>query len=135
MADLTLGKINGKLPCTCGLDEYYFLIRDCYVDCRGPLVIHSRANLGIGVKIVTATHDISGWPELGPMVPGGVTIEEGAWVASFCILHNCVIGAHAVVAMGSVVVGMKVPPYAVVRGNPAQIVGKMVNGHIVPWRE
>lgn len=130
-----IGKINGTLPSTCKLNEVYFLIRDCYVDCRGPLVVHETANIGVGVKIITTSHDISGWPTLGPMIDTGVTIEEGAWVASFALLHNCTIGAHAVVAMGAVVVGIKVPPYAVVRGNPAQIVGKMVNGHIAPWRE
>lgn len=133
MGNQCLGKVNGMIPSSCGLDEAYFMIRDCYVDCRGPLNISSMAHFGIGVKIITTSHSLGDWPVLGGMTNAGVTVHEGAWVASYAILHDCEIGAHAIVSLGAVVSGMKVPPYAVVAGNPAKIVGRMHKGQIVPY--
>lgn len=51
-----------------------------------------------------------------------VVVEEGAWVgANVTLLSGVTIGRCAVVAAGSVV-KTKVPPYAVVSGNPAKII-------------
>src|SRR5215211_5482637 len=50
-----------------------------------------------------------------------IVIEEGAWVASNAmVLGPCVIGAHAVVGGGSLVIG-DVAPYAIVAGAPAKV--------------
>lgn len=47
-------------------------------------------------------------------------IEEGVWLASHClVLGPCRIGAHAVVAGGSLV-REDVEPYTVVAGRPAK---------------
>lgn len=51
-----------------------------------------------------------------------VIVEEGAWVgANVTLQSGVIIGRGAVVGSGSVV-KTKVPPYAVVAGNPARIV-------------
>jgi len=130
--DAYVGRILGDLPSTCNKPPNYFLDRFCFVDCRGPLIVHENAYLGIGVKIVTTGHDLSNWPAFGPMILKGVSIGDGAWVASFAVLHNCVIEAHAIVAMGAVVNGLTVPEYGVAAGNPAKVVGFMFKGVIVP---
>lgn len=127
-----LGRIMGNLPSTCHKDAAYFLQRHCFIDCRGPFSMHADAYFGIGVKVITTGHDISNWPELGRMIPKPVIVEEGAWVASWAVLHNCVIKAHAIVSIGAVVNGMVIPEYGVAVGNPARIVGYMYKGMVVP---
>lgn len=126
------GKIIGDLPPTCRKDAMYFLSRFCFVDCRGPLAIDGSAYFGLGVKVITAGHDLSEWPLLGRKIPKGVTVGAGAWIASFAILHNCVVKAHAIVSIGSVVNGIVVPEYGVAVGNPAKVVGYMHRGVVVP---
>jgi len=127
------GKILGDLPPTCKKNAHYFYERFCFIDCRGPLTVHENAYFGIGVKVVTMGHDISAWPVFGKGIPKGVSIGDGAWIASFAILHNCIIGNHAIVSLGAVVNGLTVPEYGVVVGNPGKIVGYMSNGVILPY--
>jgi len=126
------GRIMGELPPTCHKDPAYFLIRYCFIDCRGPFIVHENAYFGIGVKVMTAGHDLSGWPLLGRKIPKGVSVGDGAWVASWAVLHNCVIEAHAIVSIGAVVNGITVPEYGVAVGNPARVVGYMHKGVVVP---
>ncbi len=138
MSDEYFGRIIGEIPPTCHKDRFYFETRYCFVDCRGPLEIHANAYLGVGVKIITTGHELTNWPEFGRMISKGVKIGDGAWVASFAILHNCVIEPHAIVSIGAVVNGMTVPEYGVVVGNPAKLVGYMHKGVVIPpdlWME
>jgi acetyltransferase-like isoleucine patch superfamily enzyme len=54
--------------------------------------------------------------------PSPTIIERGASIgANATILPNCTIGQHAMVGAGAVVT-RDVPPYAVVTGNPAQVI-------------
>ncbi|MFT8477509.1 MAG: CatB-related O-acetyltransferase [Liquorilactobacillus sp.] len=53
---------------------------------------------------------------------GKIIIEDGAWIATSCIvLSGVTIGRESVVAAGAVVT-KSVPPYAVVAGIPAKVV-------------
>ena len=55
---------------------------------------------------------------------GPITIGPDAWIAARAVLApGTVIGPGAVVALGAVVSGT-VPPGAIVRGNPAVVVGE-----------
>ena len=52
-----------------------------------------------------------------------VIVEEDVWIgANVTLLSGSMIGRGAIVGNGSVVRG-KVPPYAIVMGNPAKVVG------------
>jgi acetyltransferase-like isoleucine patch superfamily enzyme len=59
---------------------------------------------------------------------GPITIGSDAWIAARAVLApGTQVGSGAVVALGAVVSG-SVPPGAIVRGNPAQMVGQRRQG-------
>lgn len=63
---------------------------------------------------------------IGPRVhyyTGEITIEDNVLLgARSIIMYNVTVGRNAVVAAGSVVT-KDVPPYAIVGGNPARVIG------------
>lgn len=80
----------GEWPATIGLPWEYFARRGCSLDCRGPLVIDGTSNWGLGVMVLTESHDISAGPgNLGPVVPRGVQVDAGAWICSYSLLVGC----------------------------------------------
>lgn len=106
-----------------GLPREYFEQRDIFVDCRWPkmITIHPTANFGWMIQLHVGSHDPT--PDrFGDVRQRPIDIEAHAWIASSAILHNCRIGEHAVVAIGSVVRGVDVPPYTMVEGNPARAI-------------
>lgn len=107
----------------CFLDKSYFEQRDCWVDCREPdmLWIDRQANIGYNNVFVTQTHDVKP-DQFGRLSGRKIIIEKKAFITSWCKLYNCRIGEGAVVAMGSVVRSMQVPPWTMVAGNPAKVV-------------
>ena len=124
------GLIMGELPPTCGHTEHYFMERFCFIDCRkggGKLIISAESHIGIGVKILTSSHDIRDGG-FGVMIPKNIQIEKEAWIGSFSILYNCTIQEHAVVGVGSVVANQVVWPYTMVAGNPAIEIARFYNG-------
>ncbi|MDQ6688555.1 MAG: acyltransferase [Actinomycetota bacterium] len=90
----------------------------------GEITVGDYAFFGHNVSIFTGTHD---WTKFGaerqvavPKSGRDVVIEEGVWVSSNAtVVAPCRIGAHAVVGVGSLVLG-DVEPYTVVAGNPAR---------------
>jgi len=118
----------GDLPPTVEHPRSYFDRRGCIIDCRGPLVISGKSHWGWGVIVLTESHDLSAWPDCGPVIPYGVTVEEGAWIFSFSMLAGCVIGANSVVAAGCVVRGQAVAPNVMVAGNPARVIARWEGG-------
>lgn len=115
---------SARLPETVGHPWEFFERRGCVLDGRGPLVIDRTSRWGYGVKVLTESHDVSSWPRMGPVVERGVTVEKGAWIGSYSVLVGCTIGAHAIVAAGTVVRGQSVGPYTMVAGNPARVVAR-----------
>lgn len=98
-----------------------FNIINAFDDC----IIKKNSMLGPYVNINCADHGM----ELGePMrfqkgTYGPVVIEEDCWIGSHAvILKGVTVGTGAVVAAGSVV-NKDVPPYAIVAGVPAKVVG------------
>lgn len=108
-------------PLTPGLghEAQYYLERDCIIDCRGPLSISPLSHWGIGVRVITASHDITAF---GAVVLRPIVVKPYAWIGSYAVLYNCEIGEGAIVAIGSVVRSMNVPPWVMVEGNPAQVI-------------
>jgi len=99
--------------------------------CIGPNVeIYNKAKVFIGHQAIisqgayvcTATHDITS-PRM-ELIIKPIRIESQAWVAAKAtILPGVTIGEGAVVG-ACAVVAKDVPPWSVVVGNPARVVGK-----------
>lgn len=103
----------------------YYTERDIEIDCRGPLDISPDSFWGIGVKVITASHE-PGNMSMVKYLP--VAVAAGAWVCSYAILYNCHIGENAIVALGCVVRSRDVPNGAMVEGNPARIIAQLIDG-------
>jgi acetyltransferase-like isoleucine patch superfamily enzyme len=89
---------------------------------RYPVIIGSDVSVGPEAAILTLGHDPSD-PDFA--VKGGpVNIGDRVWIGfRAIILPGVNIGEGAVVAAGSVVT-RDVPPFAIVAGSPARVVGE-----------
>lgn len=107
-----------------GHPEGYFIERHSNIDYRGLLKISNLSWWGFFNTVITASHDISSGQFTGPMILVRVEVDEYAWITSKCILFDCHIMHHAIVAIGAVVNGIEVQPYTIVAGNPATVVSE-----------
>jgi len=91
-------------------------------DARRSIIIGNNVSLSMGVWIWTLEHDPQ--DPLYGIKGGPVVIEDYAWISCrTVILPGVTIGEGAVVAAGSVVT-KDVPPFAIVGGVPARVIGK-----------
>lgn len=93
-----------------------------HLDCRKGLTIGKSVCLASYVTVWTLHHDYNtvDFASKG----AAVTIGDYAWLCSHCIILPGVnIGEGAVVASGAVVT-RDVPPYSVVGGVPARVIGQ-----------
>lgn len=108
-------------PSNLTMGAYACLSED--VDCYSvaPIVIGEQATVSQGVKLCTASHDISS--RIMELTYKPIVVEANAWVAGWAILlPGVTIGEGAVVAAGAVVV-KDVAPWTIVGGNPAKVIG------------
>jgi len=90
--------------------------------CTGGVKIGKNVNVSDGVVIITAKHDVNS-PKFEALYEP-VRLEDWSWIATNAIiLGGVTVGEGAVVAAGAVVT-KDVPPYSVVGGNPAQVIGE-----------
>jgi maltose O-acetyltransferase len=115
---------QGRLYPRLSIGAYSYLNSHCFIDLNGPVHIGRRVTIGHHTVIVTSNHELG--PPLrraGALVPAGVTIGDGAWIAArVTILPGVTIGPGAVVGAGSVVT-KDVPANCKVAGVPAKIIG------------
>lgn len=104
------------------IGEYTHINRGCFIDGRGFCFIGNNVSISHNVSIVTGSHDCNTKNFYGKYLP--IKIDDYVWIGvNATILQNVHIGKGAVVAAGAVVT-KDVPPYAVVGGVPAKIIGK-----------
>lgn len=103
------------------IGNYTHINRDVFLDGRGSIFIGNNVSISHNVSIVTGSHDCNSSNFYGRYLP--IKIDDYAWIGiNAIILQNVKIGKGAVVAAGAVVT-KDVPPYAIVGGSPAKIIG------------
>ncbi|MDU2121204.1 MAG: acyltransferase [Clostridium celatum] len=97
----------------------------CTIDARGTIKIGDNVVIASDSILLTADHDINDEKFIARYK--GIKIENYAWICTrSTILGGVTIGEGAVVAAGSVVT-KDVPPYKVVAGIPAKVIGNRNN--------
>ena len=95
------------------------------LDARGGLAIGSNCNISDDIAIWTAEHDIQS-PDFA-MTVGRVAIGDRVWLCfRSIVLPGVTVGEGSVVASATVVT-KDVPPFSVVGGVPAKLIGTRNN--------
>ena len=109
-------------PWNLTIGDYCWLGEGLWIDNLAKVVIGDHVCLSQGSFLCTGNHDFRSNQfdlRLGP-----ITVHSEAWVAAQTVLAPGVtVGAGAVVSLGAVVLS-DVPPFSIVRGNPAFIVNQ-----------
>lgn len=118
------GGFEIRFPWKIEIGEGTIIGDECKLDGRNGITIGKNVNFSTGAWIWTEQHDIND-PMFASNHSGGpVVIYDRAWVSSrSVILPDNTIGEGAVIAAGAVVT-KDVPPYAIVGGVPARIIGQ-----------
>jgi maltose O-acetyltransferase len=101
---------------------------DCLIVGAGmdDLVIGDDVAVAYRASFIMGSHDVFSRRFEGITAP--ITVEDKVFIASGAtILLGVTLGEGTVVTAGSVVT-KSTPPYSIVRGNPAQVVGKRPTG-------
>lgn len=95
--------------------------------CQAEIEIHENVFFGYRVMLLTPKHEVStlGLDRQTTITAKPIQIHKNAWIASGAIiLGGVTIGEGAVVAAGAVVNG-DVPPFTIVGGVPAKVIGQV----------
>lgn len=108
---------------TISVGNNVLIAKHTFIDYSGHLIIHDNVAIANGVIIETHTHHIERGRG-GGAIPSRLEIGEGvkvltrSYIADTC--HS--IGRYARIGAGTYV-RSNIPPYAIVMGNPAKIIG------------
>jgi len=106
------------------------IAQNCFIQVRGMVEIGNNVILGPGVSIFSENHNFSD-PNKYINEQGetrkGVVIKNGVWIGSnVTILDGVTIGAHCIIAAGSVV-NKNLPEYTIAGGVPAKVLKNRIN--------
>lgn len=108
---------------TISIGNNVLLAKHVFIDYSGELIIHDNVAIANGVIIETHTHPLekdkgSGAIQSRLEIGDGVMVLTRSYIADTC--HS--IGRYARIGAGTYV-RSNIPPYAIVMGNPAKIIG------------
>jgi putative colanic acid biosynthesis acetyltransferase WcaF len=111
-----------KFPWRLQVGEACWLAEDAWIDNLASVQLGDRVCLSQGAYLCTGNHNFRspGFDlRLGP-----ICIQSDAWIAARAVLApGTHVGQGAVIALGAVASGT-IPAAAIVRGNPAVVVGQ-----------
>jgi acetyltransferase-like isoleucine patch superfamily enzyme len=111
----------------------YYMQRDTFLDCMGPIDLAESSNWGFFNAVITGSHNPNpGY--FGQVVLRPVIVRDRAWITTGCILYNCEIGEGAIVSAGSVVRSKNVPAWTIVEGNPAMAIANYNHDSMIQHR-
>lgn len=114
--------VDLRSPYRISIGKNTIINKNCLIDGRGGCLIGNNVDIAQDTYIWTEQHDYNS--PAYDAVRKCVVVEDYVWIASRAtILPGVTIGEGAVVACGSVVT-KDVPPYSVVAGIPAKVIGK-----------
>ena len=112
---------------TAGGDEirigrHVFVNQNCTFYDLGGLEIADDVMIGPNVSLITSGHPLEPSQRRAATIGKPIVVEKGVWIAAGAIIIGGVtVGAHSVVAAGSVVT-KDVPANTMVGGNPARVI-------------
>ena len=110
-----------KFPWRLVVGQACWLAEDAWIDNLAIVRLGDRVCLSQGAYLCTGNHDFRS--PVFSLLLGPIIVGSDSWIAARSVLApGSQIGEGAVVALGSVVCGT-VPAGAIVRGNPAVVVG------------
>ena len=114
---------------------YCHISEDVNIDYTGGLTLGTKVGLSEGAKIFTHNHEVNftSADENKGCIKTPLVIQDRVWIGSRAMIMPGVteIGRGAIISADTCV-KRKIPPYAIVMGNPAKIVGfKMLPKEIV----
>jgi acetyltransferase-like isoleucine patch superfamily enzyme len=99
-----------------------FVNQNCTFHDLGGLDIADDVLIGPNVSIITTSHPVEPSQRRAATIGKPIVIEKGVWIAAAAIIIGGVtVGAHSVVAAGSVVT-KDVSANTLVGGNPARVI-------------
>ena len=114
--------VRVQLPWRLALGRHCWLGEGAWLDNLAPIRLGDRVCVSQGAYLCTGNHDFRslGFEQrLGP-----ISVGDDVWIAARAVLApGTVVGAGAVITLATVVSGL-VPAGAILRGNPALVVGQ-----------
>lgn len=104
------------------------------IHAKSSITIGDYVNVGGNVRIFDHDFHSLDWRDRRPPPNGAgvrsspVVIEDDVFIGTNAILlKGTHVGARSIIAAGSVVFGLDIPPDSMVKGNPARITGRRCN--------
>ena len=101
-----------------GIDAYPGIMKGCYIQGKGGVVIGDYTQIAPNVVIVSANHDVH---DSRKHIENKVTIGKYCWLGAGCkIMPGVNLGDFTIVAAGAVVTKSFIEGYCIVGGIPAK---------------